>query len=71
MGVRDKPAHCSADRTARGGVDEAAPAYACLIEFGTSRTRAQVFMLTAAAAEEQNYVRLAHTAGKALRRRWR
>ena len=31
-----------------GDVRRGGPAYACLVEFGTSRTRAQVFMLTAA-----------------------
>ena len=38
------------------------------VEFGTSRTHAQPFMTSAAHGEEQNYVRRAHVAGKALER---
>ena len=40
--------------------------HALPVEFGTSDTRAQPFMTTAAAGEEQNYVKRAHQAGKAL-----
>ena len=40
--------------------------HALAIEFGTSGTRAQPFMLTAATGEEQAFVKRAHQAGKAL-----